>query len=99
MLQVHDGDKPASETPAVVVDSLTKTFRTALRSHRALNNVSLQIQPGEMVGLIGASGSGKSTLLRHLSGLVSGDSGSGQMRVLGQNVQENGKLARDIRAT
>lgn len=41
---------------AIEVDQLSKTFGNT----RALNNVCLQVAPGEMVALIGASGSGKS---------------------------------------
>ena len=42
----------------------------------ALENVSLQVKPGEIVSLIGTSGCGKSTLLRIISGLESPSSGS-----------------------
>jgi phosphonate transport system ATP-binding protein len=52
-----------------------------------------------MVGLIGASGSGKSTLLRHCSGLVAGDSSSGDLTILGKKVQGAGRIAGDIRRT
>ncbi|MCL2396761.1 MAG: energy-coupling factor transporter ATPase [Defluviitaleaceae bacterium] len=43
---------------------------------KALNNVSLTIEKGEFVGLIGHTGSGKSTLIQHLNVLMRPDSGS-----------------------
>ena len=87
--------------PAIEVNGLSKTFR----KHRALNDISLSVDQGEMVALIGASGSGKSTLIRLISGLERGDreaaanvaGNSGQIRVLGSRVQNNGKLDGGIR--
>ena len=82
----------------VVVESLTKTFRGG---KQALKNVSLSIQSGEMVALIGASGSGKSTLIRHVAGLIQADRESCCKVTVGNRpVQCNGKLtseSRDIR--
>jgi oligopeptide/dipeptide ABC transporter ATP-binding protein len=52
--------------PLVQVDDLVHTFHGHGGKVHALNGVSLQIQPGEIVGLVGESGSGKSTLARCL---------------------------------
>lgn len=64
-------------SPIVVVDQVSKTFRSARgrSEHRALDNVSLAIEPGQVLVIIGPSGSGKSTLLRTLNALESFDTG------------------------
>ena len=59
----------------VRTESLTKTYGDATRQVRALDHVSLTIEAGEFVAIMGPSGSGKSTLLYLLGGLEKPSSG------------------------
>ena len=65
----------------IQIKNLTKTFRDGTH---ALNNVSLDIQDGEFVSIIGLSGAGKSTLMRCINRLV--EPSSGTVLVDGQDV-------------
>jgi len=59
--------------PFIVVDNLVKTFRAG--RVRALDGVSLALEPGEAVGIIGPNGAGKTTLFGCLLGFLRPDSG------------------------
>ncbi|HEY7325414.1 MAG TPA: ATP-binding cassette domain-containing protein [Streptosporangiaceae bacterium] len=64
--------------------SLAETAHVTCRFGRvtAVRDVSIDVAPGEIVGLIGANGAGKTTLIRMLIGLIPAT--SGQVRLLGE---------------
>jgi ABC-2 type transport system ATP-binding protein len=59
--------------PALCAQRITRLYET---SGRGVSEVSLEIQPGEVFGLLGPNGSGKSTLLRVLSTAITPDGGT-----------------------
>jgi putative ABC transport system ATP-binding protein len=65
------GDK----RPVIETRGLTKVYDGRSASSPAVNELSLKVQPGEFVAIMGASGSGKSTLLYLIAGLVAPTSG------------------------
>lgn len=62
---------------------------------KALNNINLEIQEGEFIGLIGHTGSGKSTLVQHLNGLMKAT--SGDIIIDGVNISDKDASLKDIR--
>ncbi|MDP6166700.1 MAG: ATP-binding cassette domain-containing protein [Gammaproteobacteria bacterium] len=64
-----------SEQPLIYIDNIVKHFGSVV----ALNGVSLDIYPGEVMGLLGDNGAGKSTLIKVLSGVHQPTSGTMMM--------------------
>jgi len=73
---------PAAQSelpPALEASGISKAFRTKRSSLQVLDNVSLTVQKGEFVSIVGPSGSGKSTLFHIIGGLVKPDTGTVHM--------------------
>lgn len=62
--------------------TISHFFRRKYREIKAVNNVSFEITPGEVVGFLGANGAGKTTTLKMLTGLI--HPSSGNVRVAGK---------------
>lgn len=72
---------PATAPDAIRVENISKSFGVV----KALEDVSLHLRPGEVLGLIGDNGAGKSTLVKILTGFYKPD--AGQIFVSGEEVQ------------
>jgi ABC-type sugar transport system ATPase subunit len=82
--------------PILVIRNLSKTFP----GQRALDNVSMDVMPGEVHALVGENGSGKSTLVKCLSGFHQPDAGS-EITIRGRTLTKShdAKLAGDLGMT
>ena len=81
---------------SIIVKNLKQTYcKNGPFERVAIDNISFEIQQGEIVGLIGHTGSGKSTLIEHLNGLLKPDSGS--IYIEGTDITAPGTKLSEIR--
>ena len=82
--------------PIIRVDHLTHTYSAGTPFQRsAVQDMSLDILPGEFLGIIGHTGSGKSTLIQHLNGLLKPT--EGHIYLNGQDIWADPKQIRQVR--
>ncbi|MFB9832753.1 ABC transporter ATP-binding protein [Actinoallomurus acaciae] len=90
----REREAPAEESAALSLENLVVEFRGKGGSRvRAVDDVTLTIAEGEVLGLVGESGSGKSTVGRAAIGLIK--PASGTVRLLGESLSE--ARGRDLR--
>jgi ABC-2 type transport system ATP-binding protein len=77
-----------TQPPAISTVNLTKRYGSLV----ALDNLTLDLEPGDCFGFIGPNGAGKSTTMKILAGLL--EPTSGVARVLGRDVALNGDFVR-----
>src|SRR3954469_16971348 len=70
------------QDPAVFIRDLHVSYY----GNEAIKEVSLSVEPGNLVGIIGPNGAGKSTLLKAMLNLIPSD--KGEVKVLGKNILE-----------
>ena len=80
----------------ILIDHLTHTYLAGTaQAHNALFDLSLTIEEGEFIGLLGHTGSGKTTLIQHLNGLMKPT--SGKVVVDGEELWAKGTQLKSIR--
>ena len=81
---------------SIKIENLTHVYmKNSPFEKKALDDVSLEINDGEFVALIGHTGSGKSTLIQHLNGLLKPT--SGKIIIDGQDILKRGVKLSDVR--
>ncbi|QLH82743.1 ABC transporter ATP-binding protein [Halosimplex pelagicum] len=84
-------DASTDADPALSVRGLSKTFGGGDEAVRAVDGVSLDVEPGTVVGVLGPNGAGKTTLIKSILGLVVAD--EGDVRVAGVDVYDDPRPA------
>ncbi len=82
--------------PILEIKNLSYTYSAGTPfEHKALEDVSFSVYPGEFIGIIGHTGSGKSTLMQQLNGLLKPT--SGQVLLDGKDIWSDKQLTRQAR--
>ncbi len=82
--------------PIISLKNVSHTYSEGTPlSVSAIQNINLDIESGELVGIIGHTGSGKSTLVQHLNGLLRPTAGT--VEIDGEDIWANKKKIRSIR--
>lgn len=82
--------------PILQVKALTHIYSAGTPfEHKAIDNVDLEVMPGEFLGIIGHTGSGKSTLIQHLNGLLRPT--GGEILLDGEDIWAKPKEIRRVR--
>lgn len=71
------------KTYALKIDDVRKSFEKV----EAVKGISLNVRPGEVVGVVGPNGAGKTTTIKMILGLLEPDKGS--IKIFGHDIQEN----------
>jgi ABC-2 type transport system ATP-binding protein len=81
------GPAGAPAVPALLVENVTKRFNVSRKKQpvTASADVSMRLERGGTIGILGANGSGKSTLIRLVSGLLTLD--EGRVEVFGHDIE------------
>ena len=83
-------DKKDSHTISIDVQHLTKTYA----DFTAVNDISFQVQKGEVFGFLGPNGAGKTTTIKSILDLIHAD--SGMIRINGYDIKTQGKKAKQF---
>ena len=78
------GDDPAGGPPAIELAGLTKRYRRGKGWFTAVNDVTLSVPPGQVIGLLGPNGAGKTTTIKMACGLILPTAGT--IRINGYDV-------------
>ncbi len=76
--------------PAIKVEGLTRSFAGT----RVVNQISFQVEPGEIFGFLGPNGAGKTTSIRMMIGEIPKESGT--IEILGQKIPEDRETAKKL---